>query len=649
MILKRIKQFLCIGLVACSMVTSVHTVQGMTNTMPAANMPQDPQAMMAELEKAAQEIDSFVKSLPENEQKEFYAMVEKIETKIQQKVDQEGEEGLAKLLSNPQEFERFMEEISTDVVPQQEPLPIEKVKTTQKKAKTKITPKQQNQEDQAIDLINTVVKKTNTFLVKIQGIPEFASKVERWGKAKRIYDWQPGLTWQTVKNDIEKFVNKINMLSERDPKSNKYKYLGELIKDESLYNNLAKLRTNLVEYEEQIDISPFGIEKMSNPVKNALQKTISAYTESLYQLNVNDAIDKIIATYEPRAKKLTAEEKAAQERAEQESKRPRPTGRVTVAGRAEDYGAGYYSPESYDSDYGYYGAPSTYDSNEYYSNTPIAKTKNSTASSKPASMSGAGEPGKKQGTPAKDKKEDKEGKKVAEADKKKKTEEKESTKKDEKKPQDKTETLINYELDKVEKYLEQSVKAMNTLDIDAIAKKQVDQTKDSMEKDSQDTISFVQKNLAQSELGQLGSAGLAIEELQKLSKSYTPLRKKGIQTRLTKILNKRIRRTSLKTGKIEEVSIKQSLNEFAQKIDSLEQGINDGTIKIPTYKQYLLFGKTTQEPANDEERALLETVRQAQSKTLELYLVRDTIKTIEQLIEGFAQDTKKPSQAKGQK
>ena len=139
----------------CSM---LHAQQPMIPGGP--GMQQDPQAMMQELEKAAQEIDSFVKSLPEDEQKEFYNMVEQIENKIQKKVEDEGEEGLANLLSNPQEFEKFMEEISGDVIPTQPtPEPATQVKTKKKK-KPIITKKQQSQEEQAVELINTIVKKT---------------------------------------------------------------------------------------------------------------------------------------------------------------------------------------------------------------------------------------------------------------------------------------------------------------------------------------------------------------------------------------------------------------------------------------------------------------------------------------------------------
>jgi len=627
-----------LSIILCNIGFSAYAMPsgGMGSMGGAPGMPQDPQAMMQELEKAAQEIDSFVKSLPEKEQQEFYQMVEKIENKIQHKVETEGEEGLANLLSNPQEFEKFMEEVSHDVIVPTQPTPVEVAKEVKPVKKSVKPVAQKSKEEETADLLNTIAKETNIFLVKVQAMPELASKVARWGKTKRIYDWQPGLNWQDVKTEIEKLSHKVKTLTDKDPKNNTYKYIADLLKEESVYNNFSKLKTSLVEYVAQIEVSPFGVEKMTKSSKTALQRAISSYTEALYRLKLPEAIDAIIAKYEPRAQELRTQEEEAKKRAEQEAKRPRVPGRVEVAGQPENGfgGGGYYPSQDYDYSTGYgrgYSPDYGYRSGGYKPSYAGGQEQPMSSSTE---QTGATTPiGKKAATKTKEEK-TKSEKSVAKKDEKKdKTAEAKAPK------IDKTDVIIQEMIKNIDTSLEQAAKAINAesnlFEVDTYVKKSV--TPDAMQQDAQALMKLYKDQFAENDdLISLANAGIDLEKLQAKTKSFTTLKKKGIQGQLTKILSKNVR-----TKKGMHISIKETLDQFAQKVDNLEKAINDGSIQVPAYKRYLLINAAVENPATIEEKEVLDLVKQEIPKPVSLYDIRDVIKKIEKIITDFAQEPKR--------
>lgn len=329
-----------------------------------AQMPQSEQdmnRMVQELEKASKEIDTFVKSLPPAEQDEFNRIVQQVEQKMSQTDPAVLERFLTNQM-NPEELDQFLGNVFEGITPPTL-TPEEKPEETTKpqKKEEKPTPKEISKINRALDTIEIIIKKTDSFILKTQEFPELAAKVKRWGKRGIIYDWEPSFEWDKVKKDIASLRQSMQKLIEKDPKNNTYKYLNDFVEQESLVNNVEKLKTTLVEYEPTIETSAFGLEKMDAVAKKALTRTISGYTEALYRLKITEDLNKIFEKYEPRAKELREEK----EKLEKEAKKIKPTGpsqSMITAGREETFGSdysSYYNPQDYGN---YYGGSPSYES-----------------------------------------------------------------------------------------------------------------------------------------------------------------------------------------------------------------------------------------------------------------------------------------------
>jgi hypothetical protein len=129
-------------------------------------------------------------------------------------------------------------------------------------------------------------------------------------------------------------------MKDRDPISGSYKYLAELIKDESMVNNLLRLKDVLNRHEPKIDISPFGQERMSHQSRESMRAVLNALIEATTVMGMPTAFDKIIEKYEPTAKKIRETEEAAQRKAIESSRRsPYPAPAVVVGKSEEKAGA----------------------------------------------------------------------------------------------------------------------------------------------------------------------------------------------------------------------------------------------------------------------------------------------------------------------
>lgn len=361
-------------------------------TAPMPQSEQDMNKMVQELEKATKEIDTFVKALPPAEQAEFNRIVEQVESKMSQTDPAVLERFLTNQM-NPEELDQFLGNVFEGITPP-EVKPEETVVKPQPtpKKEVKPTPKEVSKLDRALDTLNTIIKRTDSFVVKAQEMPELAGKVKRWGKRGILYDWEPSFEWDKVKKDIESLRQLIQKLIEKDPKDSTYKYLNDFIAQETLVNNVEKLKTTLVEYEPTIETSVFGIEKMDATAKKALKRTISGYTEALYRLKITEDLNKIFEKYEPRAKELREEKETAEKAAEGAGQRSRFSARkeMVLAGR-EDTGGDYSSSSPDYSNYdNYYRGGSSYEPSSYDYSRPSY----SSDSSKTGGDAGGAESGK---------------------------------------------------------------------------------------------------------------------------------------------------------------------------------------------------------------------------------------------------------------
>ena len=282
---------------------------------------QDLEKLEKDLQETSKAIDEYVATLSPEEQAEFNTAVEEVTEMIES--------------MSEEEFSQFLGETFGEEPPLEEPIEKEVMEIEEEifTPEPTLTKKEKEKQAQVISLIDTIITHTNSFIVKIASSPDLPIKIEHWGKEGTIKKWPTTLKWADFKLQLESLSQKLYRMKDIDPQTKKYKYVGDLIKDEALYNNLLQLKIQVTKYEPDIEIPEFGLEKLSVESKQATQKITSTYTEVLYTLKVPQELKKLFEKYEPTAKKLRAEEEAAEKRASGEAKKTVTTERSVVAGR----------------------------------------------------------------------------------------------------------------------------------------------------------------------------------------------------------------------------------------------------------------------------------------------------------------------------
>lgn len=317
------------------LITSISIAMGPMGNMGGMGMPslEDIQAMEAE-------IDKFVRSLPPEQQKQFYKDVEEL-TNIMEKM-------------TPDELNDFVGSVFTDAGLIEQPAPAkpapkaEPVKPKEEaKPAIKVTTAPAAPTEKAVNMINSIIKRTEEFMRKAQVIQELQAKMNKWVVQKKLLDVAANLDWQTVETQIDDLNVLLYSLIELDPITKQYKHIGNLIKDEALYNNLATLQVTLDAYVPGVEIPPFGLETVSKESRAAIREVLSQYLEAFYLLNIPAAIKKVKALYEPRAKELKEEEKQRAEQAYKEAQKTRtPAPAVRSPGTKAPYTPAPYTPPS---------------------------------------------------------------------------------------------------------------------------------------------------------------------------------------------------------------------------------------------------------------------------------------------------------------
>ena len=303
---------------------------------------QDLTALEREIAKEAQKIDDIVATFSPEEQTEFNKALEEVTEMIENMSEEEFTQFLGETFGEEFPLEEPEEEVIEEKDIKEEEIPTPEPVVKEEKGK----------QSQAILLIDVIITHTNSFVVKIASSPELPGKIEYWGKQGTIKEWPSTLQWKDFKQQLESFSQKLYKMKDRDLQTKKYKYIDNFIKDEALYNNLAQLKRQVTTYEPTIEIPEFGLEKLSAESKQATQKVANAYTEALYILKIPQALEKLFEEYEPVAKKVQAEEEAAEKKALAQAKKKLTPERALVAGREEEAAFGYprtpaYRPPTY--------------------------------------------------------------------------------------------------------------------------------------------------------------------------------------------------------------------------------------------------------------------------------------------------------------
>jgi hypothetical protein len=322
--------------------------------------PPQMQDMEKELAEANKAIEEYVASLPAEEQAEFNRQVEEMSQMFENMSDEDFDKFLGEMFNEeqmpqPDFYEMPQPSMQEEVV--EAPL---------------LTSDQLKKAETAIAILNDIIKQSNLFVVIINSSPELPNRINQWGKKGQISDWQEGMEWNTLKVDLEAFVQKLYKAQEQDLTTKKYKFLFDLMADEALYNNIVQLRTSLNTLLPTINIPEFGIQKLSTQSKTAIKDILKKYTESLYLLGLPKALDMLFEKYDPQAKKIREAEEAATKRALEASKGQRSPAEATEAGMEPeagyDFGGGYGGYDygdygyggGYGSDYGYGGGYGDY-------------------------------------------------------------------------------------------------------------------------------------------------------------------------------------------------------------------------------------------------------------------------------------------------
>ena len=311
----------------------------------------DMQDLEKELLEANRAIEEYVANLSPQEQEEFNRAVDE----VSQMFDNMSEEEFSKFLG-----EMFEEEPTAAAAPISAPAPEQKVE------EVVLSSEQKKKLETVLTVLNDIIRQSNVFTVQMHSSSETINAIDRWGKKGVIPNWQAGGNWKVLEADITKLVQKIHKVQDQNADTKEYKYIFDLIADESLLNNLIQLQTNLNKSVPRIEVPEFGIEKLNSKTKKTIKEAIGYYAESLYLLNIPKSLDTVFEKHEPKAEKSRQAEEAAEKRAAEAAKRTRvPVGATEAGVFAEGYGdygygggygGGYGDYGSYGGGYGDYGS-----------------------------------------------------------------------------------------------------------------------------------------------------------------------------------------------------------------------------------------------------------------------------------------------------
>jgi len=314
-----------------------------------------PSAMQVqELEKQlSQQIDQYVASLPPEDQLEFQQLVEEEARKI---------EAMA-----PDELNKYIQQTIEDVEkaatsPASEtkkPAVKPEVKKPTIKPEAKKIPTEK--QDRALFIINGLISSIESYILKMNAIPELPPKLPKWARQGRIAYWKQGATFESFKKELEAFNQQMYKIKRQDAKTKKYTFLADIIANETIMNNLAKVNSSLSNWEPKIKFRALEFESLGNDTKKAIIQSTNALLEGMHALALPKALDDVIVKYDPEAKKLRDEAERLQKKAFDQSKRKPsptaakvsgydPTGKVRPRSpQQRSYGRGYSSRPSYGS------------------------------------------------------------------------------------------------------------------------------------------------------------------------------------------------------------------------------------------------------------------------------------------------------------
>jgi hypothetical protein len=292
-----------------------------------------------DLKKAEAEIEAFRASLSAEERAKFDNDVAELTKALENMSEKELEEFFTQLVAMDQEMAGQMpteipQPVAEPVMPLPQPEPV------------KPEPVKKGDTRPAEQLIDSIVARINSFILKTKTIQDFDRKLISWQREGKIRKNGEIISWNDLQNAVNQFTQKLLKLKDKDPKTKELRYLFDLIEDKALYEKLSELNSELTNLEPNIIVSPTpGPQQVNKNAKTFIRKVIDTLTKTLYVDKLGDSIDKIIEKYEPTAKKLKEQEERKEQQALEASKRARQPEAAKTVGKAPSEPTPYQAPD----------------------------------------------------------------------------------------------------------------------------------------------------------------------------------------------------------------------------------------------------------------------------------------------------------------
>ncbi|MBS1986329.1 hypothetical protein JST99_00140 [Candidatus Dependentiae bacterium] len=280
--------------------------------------PMAPQPMMMpteeELIKMNQEIEAFRSSMTQDQRNEFDKQVEELSKIMESMSEKELEEFITTVFNEPQP-------VSPGATPMPTPAPAPAQPTKPEEPLYKPSTVSTKSIESAKTLIVGLISQLEAFLRKTTLISDLYGSLQTWVPVAMLAD-KKELTWQELKQEIERLISSLKVILATDPANGHYYYLTSLIEQDSLYQNIVRLNETIFRNEAAIEVTPFGLGELSKESRKATGVLLGAFVQAIYAQQMIAEIQKLFLAFEPQAKKVMEQEESARKRAFEESRRP---------------------------------------------------------------------------------------------------------------------------------------------------------------------------------------------------------------------------------------------------------------------------------------------------------------------------------------
>ncbi len=283
------------------------------------------------IDQLIKEIDNEFAQMSPEQQTSFMAQVERTQKNLEQLPEDEVMRFIEGIMGgngagmSQAEIEEFVLKVTGEDLasnaPKEEPAKEPEQKTNVEEPA--ISTSANNKAQTTVELVKNLIKNLESFIAKMQSIPDIELKVTRWQKKGALAKAAKPIEWSIFQFEIEKFIQRLHALIAQDSKTKLFIYLKNLNAETPVIILLKKFSNELDPTEKQISVPPFGIGKITPASKKAIQKIINLAIKLLNDSSAIADLDEIIASFDPEAKKLRDSLLSIEKKASEAAQRPR--------------------------------------------------------------------------------------------------------------------------------------------------------------------------------------------------------------------------------------------------------------------------------------------------------------------------------------